>query len=440
MERCQSNGIYSLKFINIIFRGRGGTIMAIHVTGSHMHDKVINDKIFKAGAAAKVACERFGTENVVDASIGVLLDDNEKLVSLSTVEKVFRNLPMSEITNYAPIAGLPDYLENVLDVVFRDCRPDAYAKALATAGGTGAIHHAVWNYTDIGDSILTSDWYWGPYQIVAEAFLRKLETFTMFDENRRFNTEAFRVKVEELQAKQTNTFIILNTPAHNPMGYSLDDDEWDGVIEVIKNAAKNKEKNIILLVDIAYIAYCGDQHDCRTFMKKFSGLPENVMVIIAYSMSKGYTLYGQRAGAIVGISSSRAAIEEFDSVNNYLCRATWSNINRSAMDILNIIHDDKGLTEQIETERDGYYQMLRRRSDVFLAEAKAINMPVMPYVSGFFMSVPAKDPEFACEKLFEDNVFTVPMMGGLRIAICGVPFQKLKIMAERMVKVVHLTR
>ncbi|MBP2649757.1 MAG: tyrB [Firmicutes bacterium] len=414
--------------------------MAIRVSGSHMHDKVINDKIFKASAAAKAAIKKVGAEQVIDASIGVLLDEKENLVTLSTVEKIYRNLPMTEISDYAPIAGLPEYTKAVVDVALGDCKPDAYFSALATAGGTGAIHHAIWNYTDLGDSILTPDWYWGPYQIMAEAFVRKLETFTMLDEHKRFNIKGFAAKLAELQAKQTNVFVILNTPAHNPVGYSLDDDEWDGVLDIVKTAAKNKDKNFVIFVDMAYIAYVGDQHECRTFMKKFSGLPENVLIIIGFSMSKGYTIYGQRTGAMIGISSSREVIKEFESVNNYLCRATWSSINRSAMDLLTIIYKDKALTEQIEQERDGYYKMLRARSDAFIVDAKEANLEMMPYNAGFFMSVLAKDPDYACEKLCDDNVFAVPMIGGIRIAICGVPLKKVKGMATKMAKVVSLVR
>ncbi|MBP2654348.1 MAG: tyrB [Firmicutes bacterium] len=408
--------------------------MIDHVAALHMRDKVAEDKIFGASAAAKAAVAKYGKEKVVDATIGVILDDNEALVSLSTVEKVYRNLPMSEITSYAPIAGLPDYLDSVIDVAFMDSRPEAYIKAIATAGGSGAIHHAIWNYTETGDTVLTTDWYWDPYQVMADALMRNIDTFTMFDEKQKFNTMAFQTKVQELQAKQNNVLIILNTPAHNPVGYSLDDNEWGGVLEVLKNCAKNKDKNVILFVDIAYVAYAGNQHDCRSFMKKFSGLPENVLVLVAYSMSKGYTLYGQRTGAIIGVSSSRRVIDEFESVNQYLCRATWSNINRSAMKVLTTIHKDKALTDELDRERDYFYKMIHERAKVFTAESQAANLKIMPYIAGFFLSVPASNPDAVCEKLYEDNIFAVPLTKGIRVAVCAVPLEKVKGMAAKMAK------
>jgi aromatic-amino-acid transaminase len=35
------------------------------------------------------------------------------LVCLPTVEKVYRNLPTNELIAYAPISGLPEYLDKV---------------------------------------------------------------------------------------------------------------------------------------------------------------------------------------------------------------------------------------------------------------------------------------------------------------------------------------
>ena len=46
-------------------------------------------------------------------------------------------------------------------------------------------------------------------------------------------------------------------------------------------------------------------------MRKFSNLPENIFTIFAFSMSKGYTLYGQRTGAMVGLSLAKNSLLNF---------------------------------------------------------------------------------------------------------------------------------
>lgn len=59
-------------------------------------------------------------------------------------------------------------------------------------------------------------------------------------------------------------------------------------------------------------------------------------------MSKGFTAYGMRMGAIICISSSEDVAEEFHYSCVHSCRANWSNCNRSAMAVLsNIVNDPK---------------------------------------------------------------------------------------------------
>lgn len=404
--------------------------MVTSMAASHSVGKFATDKIFGASGAANAAKAKIGKENVTDATIGVLLDNNEKLVILPTVEKVFRSLPMTELAPYAPIAGLPDYLDMVQVAAFGDNRPDAFVKAVATSGGSGAIHHTIWNYSEVGEKVLTHDWYWDPYHVLSDALMRKLDTYELFDEKQKFNIKSFEAKVNELLSKQTNLVILLNTPAHNPVGYSLDGAEWDALLDVLKKA--KKDKKITLFVDVAYIDYAGEKNAARAFMKKFSGLPENILVIVGYSMSKGYTVYGQRTGAMIGISSSQDIITEFANINQYASRATWSNINRGAQRLLTEIYKDQTLQAELEKERAGYYQMIAERARMFTAEAKEAKLDMLPYIAGFFLSIPASNPEAVCNKLHEDNIFAVPLGKGVRVAVCALPAGKVKGMPTKI--------
>ncbi|SMC76832.1 pyridoxal phosphate-dependent aminotransferase [Sporomusa malonica] len=406
--------------------------MTMSIAATHAKGKFAIDKIFGAAAAANQAAAQFGKDKVVNATIGAILDDKEALVCLPTVEKVYRNLPINEVANYAPIAGLPEFLEAATALTFGDNRPDAYTGAIATSGGTGAIHHTIWNYSEIGDTILTSDWYWGPYKVLCEESLRKIDTFTLFDENQNFNSKAFESKVNDILTKQNNLVTIINAPAHNPTGYSLSDSEWDNVLDIVKTVAKDQSKRIVILADIAYIDYAGEKNECRTFMKKFGNLPDNVLIILAYSMSKSYTMYGQRTGAMIGVSKSKEVIKEFADINQYTSRATWSNINRGCMRLLANIYNDKSTLAQVEKERSEYYALIRERSGIFMNEAKAANLSMLPYIAGFFLTIPAKDPDAVCDKLHDDHIFAVPLGKGIRIAVCAVPSAKITGMAAKV--------
>jgi aromatic-amino-acid transaminase len=205
----------------------------------------------------------------------------------------------------------------------------------------------------------------------------------------------------------------------------------DGVLDILKEAAVDG-KNIIFFLDVAYIDYAGEKEEVRKIFKKLSGLPANILAIIGYSMSKGFTMYGQRTDAMIGVSSSKEVIEEFAAINQYTSRATWSNINRPAMRTLAAIYSDPELLKATEAERDYYYKMIKARADLFTEEAKACGLPMLPYVAGFFLSIPAKDPDAICNKLHEDNIFAVPLAAGVRIAVCAVPLKKIKGMAAKV--------
>lgn len=405
--------------------------MLTSIAAKHAKGKAAQDKIFAANAAAVAAAAKYGKENVTNATIGAILDEDEKLVCLPTVEKVFRSLETNELIAYAPISGLPEYLECVLTAAFGSSRPEGYLAAVATAGGTGAIHHAIWNYMDEGETALCSDWYWGAYKVLCNDMGRNFTTYKMLDENNKFNLPALKEKVTELLSKQDNLLYILNTPAHNPTGYSLSESDMDGVLDIMKEAAVDG-KNIIFFLDVAYIDYAGEKEEVRKIFKKLSGLPANILAIIGYSMSKGFTMYGQRTGAMIGVSSSKEVIEEFSAINQYTSRATWSNINRPAMRTLAAIYSDPELLKATEAERDYYYKMIKARADLFTEEAKACGLPMLPYVAGFFLSIPAKDPDAICNKLHEDNIFAVPLAAGVRIAVCAVPLKKIKGMAAKV--------
>ena len=401
------------------------------IAAKHAKGKSAQDKIFGANAAAVAAAAKYGKDAVTNATIGAILDEDENLVCLPTVEEVFRGLSTNEMIAYAPISGLPEYLDCVLTAAFGNSRPEGYISAVATAGGTGAIHHAIWNYTETGDTVLCSDWYWGAYKVLCQDMGRNFTTYKLLDKNNKFNLPALKEKVDELLAKQDNLLYLLNTPAHNPTGYSLSGEDMDGVLAILKEAAV-PGKNIVFFLDVAYIDYAGEKEEVRKIFKKLSNLPANILSIVPYSMSKGFTLYGQRTGAMIGVSSSKEIIEEFAAINQYTSRATWSNINRPAMKTLANIYSDPELLAATEKERDDYYQMIKARADLFTKEAEECGLPMLPYVAGFFLSIPAKNPDAICDKLHEDNIFAVPLAAGVRIAVCAVPLKKIAGMAAKV--------
>lgn len=81
----------------------------------------------------------------------------------------------------------------------------------------------------------------------------------------KFNAKSFEQSLSELTKTQEQTLIIVNTPAHNPTGYTFTLEDWDKLLAAVK---KFPDKKIVLLVDIAYLDFAGDAGEYRRFFKK----------------------------------------------------------------------------------------------------------------------------------------------------------------------------
>ena len=376
------------------------------------------DKIFGINNRAKAMIAREGKEKVVNATIGALLDDDGELIVLSSVNDVFKNLSPKEFAEYAPISGTPEFKKAVKQDALRGYEPKGFVEASATPGGTGAIRNTIANYTDRGDSLLVADWYWSPYGTIAAEQGRKVETFTFFNDERKFNAEDFRAKAESLLSKQQRLVIILNTPAHNPTGYSLTKEDWNNVKTVLESLPA--EKKITLLVDVAYIDFAGDEEEYRAFLPILEDMPENVLTLISHSLSKAYTLYGMRCGALICLAKTEEIAEEFKRVCEFSSRASWSNCARAPQVILSKIYSDPELKAKVFEERQGYREMLLRRGRAFEKAAADCGLEMVPFDAGFFASIPCSNPDEIASRLEKEGIFLVPLAKGLRVSVASV--------------------
>ncbi len=381
------------------------------------------DRIFGISNRAKAAIREKGPDAVVNGTIGALLDDDGRLVVLKSVDEVFHQLQPEDYAEYAPIGGVQPFREAVQKAAFGNHEPEGFKEAVATPGGTGSLRNVISNYSSPGDRILTSNWHWAPYNTIAGEIGRNIETFELFDDQRGFNAASFQKVSSELLQAQESLVVILNTPAHNPTGYSLTNEDWDRVIDILTEEAACG-KPVALLIDAAYIDFAGDEDAYREFLPKLSRLPENVIAIMAYSLSKTYTLYGARSGAMICIAKTKEIAEEFRRVCEFSSRGSWSNSAKAGQVILSRIYDDPALLKKVDEERAEYRNMLLARGRAFSEAAEEAGLEIVPFDAGFFVSVPCDDPDELSRRLEKKDIYLVPLKLGLRISVASVSEEK----------------
>lgn len=374
-----------------------------------------DDPIFALNA---VALRRASAgDDILNATLGALMEDDGRLAILPSVRDALSAVPPERAAAYAPIAGEPAYLAAVIEDLYGEGPLASRSVAVATPGGTGAVHHAVVNFLEQGESLLVPDYYWGPYRIVANHAQRATDTFRMFDEQCRFDRSAFCEAVEAQSKRQQRLLIVLNTPCNNPTGYTLDDADWQAVSGALREASQRV--HVTLLIDLAYARF--GSPDSPRWQDHVEALSGDVLPLIAWTASKTFAQYGARIGALVASHPDEAERARISNALSYSCRGTWSNCNHHGMLAVTELLADPELRARSDSERDRLRLLLGARVTAFneLAEAAQLRHP--RYEGGFFVTVFTPDAQATVAKMQELGVFVVPLDGGVRVALCSTP-------------------
>ncbi|WP_130890650.1 aminotransferase class I/II-fold pyridoxal phosphate-dependent enzyme [Fusobacterium varium] len=406
-----------------------------------MESRNLVDKVFSVAKKAKEAAEKLGDEKVVNATIGSLYNEEGKLVVLKSVTETYKELPPEEIAGYASaFTGSPEYKESVKRSILGDDYKEEfknyYMEVIGTPGGTGAVSNSVKNYLNEGDTLLLPKWLWSPYILMASERKGNCEYYTIFDENGKFDLNDFSERIFKLAEKQDNVVVIINDPCQNPTGYKLTIDEWKNVLNIFEKATE--KANIILINDIAYIDFDDrNEEEKKEYRNLFKNLSSKILVIFAFSISKALTSYGLRVGAQLALSSDKEVINEFEKANSYSCRSTWSNISRGGMKMFSDIILDKEKYKVLKEEREMYRLLIKERADIFLKEAEECGLKLLPYKTGFFLTIPIGElTDKVAEVLERENIYTVVLDEGIRIAVCSVTKKKITGLAGRIKKAI----
>lgn len=374
-----------------------------------------DDPIFALNAEAQRRAK--AGESIVNATLGALMDDDGKLAVMPSVAEALRAVDPRRAAAYAPIAGEASFLASVITDLFGTSELARSATAVATPGGTGALHHAIVNALEPGQALLTAEYYWGPYHTLAEHTRRRVETFRMFGADGRFDAQDFERALTAQLAAQGRALVILNSPCQNPTGYSLDDAEWSEVVRIVRAAAERAP--VALLVDHAYAKFGGP--GAERWVEHVAKLAGEALLFVAWTASKSFAQYGARVGALVAVHPDAETRRRIGNALSYSCRGTWSNCNHAGMLAIGSILADPSLRARVDGERAQLVALLGERVSAFNAAASAKGLRYPRYEGGFFVSVFAEDPERVAARMRELGVFVVPIQGAVRVALCSTP-------------------
>jgi aromatic-amino-acid transaminase len=387
-----------------------------------------DDPIFALNREA--ASRKAKGEPIVNATVGALLDDDGKLAVMGVVPDVLREVPQEVSAAYAPIAGPPDFLRAVVTDLLGAREAAAWAVAVATPGGSGAVRHAIANFLEPQQTLLTTSLYWGPYRTMADELDRNLMTFRMFNDQGRFDVDDMAGKLSSILDTQGRALVLLNSPCHNPSGYSLDAADLDRAVGVLERAAASGP--VAVLVDVAYARYGAANLDGT--IDAILRLAGKAMVLFAWSASKTFTQYGLRVGALVVVHPDEGVRRAAEGALAFSSRGTWSTCNSAGMAAVTRVLTDPELRDRADRERAALRGLIEKRAAAWNALAGPAGLRYPRFDGGFFTTVLCDDPADVAARLKEDGLFVVPIQGGLRVALCSVNERDLPRLVEGIAK------
>lgn len=391
--------------------------------------KKMTDKVFKAAVRAKNAKTKFGTDQVFDATLGTLFKEDETLCTFDAVWTPFKALDNVQMAKYAGgIPGNPNYLTAVSKWLFNDL--DINHKVVGTPGGAGAVSATIKNVLNPGETLLKPNLGWGPYNTMAAEFGINTMDYNLFEDDH-FNLSDITAKMQQLMDAQGRVLVIINDPCHNPSGYTMKPEEWDGLLSFTNRLSE--QGPVVILHDIAYVDFSTNP-TWKEHFKKYTDLPNNVMVVIAFSLSKSFTAYGMRAGAAIAVTKNNDELDKWFDAMVFTARSTWSTVNNSIMTLFETISGDEALYNTYKKERQYYIDLLKERASIFIEEAKDVGLKHYPFTEGFFVTLIINNEDIPTiyQRLEDNNIFTVQVNNGLRVALCSVSRNKLKGLAKKI--------
>ena len=384
--------------------------------------------IITLGAIAKEMKKK--DTSIINATIGMLYDEDGKLFTFKSVDEALNSLTSEEKYAYASTPGGANYHDALAKWIFREhydaFKENAYFAVMATPGGSGAISNTFSNYLNEGDKALIPSFMWGNYKQFAYENYASYETYDLFNDKGSFNILDVKTKMLKHKNEQGRVLLVINDPCHNPTGYTMSDNEWDMVVDAINEIASDGTP-VVLLHDMAYIYYDYRGFDAtRNNIKKYLRFNENVLAILAFSGSKTLALYGVRVGAQLAISTNKSNIDDFSRANKFSSRAKWSNTTNLGMNLAAKVMADKELKEKFESELEASRKTLVLRANTFLNEAKRVGLETIPFVCGFFITIPCKNPDKVYELLVKRGIHIIPMNGVVRVTIAAITVENCK--------------
>ena len=257
----------------------------------------------------------------VNLGIGVYTNDEGRLPLLRAVREAEKaRIEAALPRGYLPIDGIATYDAAVQKLLFGNASPLIAQGRIVTAqslGGTGALKIGadfLKRHTP-NAKVAVSNPSWENHRAIFQAAGFEVLSYPYYSAETQ-NVD-FAGLSSTLNTYTPGTIVVLHACCHNPTGVDLTPEQWQQVVQIVK------ERELIPFLDIAYQGFGAGIEEDAAAIRLFAEAGINSFV--ANSFSKSFSLYGERVGALSVITSSQDEAKRVLSQLKQVIRCSYSN-------------------------------------------------------------------------------------------------------------------
>ena len=360
-----------------------------------------------------------------DLGVGVYKDDEGNTPVMSAVAKAEARMLETQVTKvYEGPRGNVDFCAAIEDFVFgaeAPARKEGRTLSFTAPGGCGALSLGVGLMRRIGvNKVWVSKPTWPNHPKVVEALGLAVGEYGYADPET--GTADRAAMIADLSKAAPGDGVLVQGPCHNPTGIDLTLEDWRVL------GAFVKERGLVVMLDVAYHGFAhgldADMAGVRAF------IDEAGEAMVAYSCSKNFGLYRERAGCFLAIGETPEGIAAATTHVADLSRSAWSMPPAHGAGIVATILGDPALRAEWETEltsmRERMISLRKALADQLVERTGSNRLASLATQTGMFSQLPVS-PEGA--KTLRE-AYGLYMPGSGRINVAGLNLKDIPRVAE----------
>ncbi len=368
--------------------------------------------------------------NKINLGIGAYKTADGLPLVLTSVRKAESQLLQKHLNKeYLPIEGEGEFLKYVLNLLFGADSPlfqSGQFFSAQTVGGTSALRIAGEFLAKlVSKTIFLSQPSWINHKKVFERAGLNVGSYPYFD--RHTCLLDYQGMCKAIKNMPPASIILLHGCCHNPTGIDPTFEQWQEISALIK------KYQLIPLFDMAYQGFGQNLEEDAQAIRYFA--KEGHEMLVAYSFSKNFGLYGERVGFLTVICSKRDQVAKIGSQIKSLIRGNYSSPPLHGARIVSTILKSHELTLEWKAELNNMCERVKEMRKALIAallvKGQDKNFDYMHQQKGLFAFSGLSQDQV--QRLRQEKALYLPSNG--RINLAGLNTQNLSYVADALLSV-----